>query len=311
VVRKYSVRASLGHDWDMTSSTFTVEWFGCTTFRIVARDLTIWFDTFVDRAPGADPVGLTAREIDRADAVFVSHAHFDHILGADTVAANTGAPIVGSYESIRVMREAGVPEPQLWPASGGESVHLADDVRVRVFPSLHSCLFATVDLDAGAPCLGDLGIGYAERRARVDEVFAGLERVVPPDYAHTIAHGASRHDGGQLNYLLETPDGSAFVAASSGCWSGILRDLRPDVAILAVTGRPNLDGEPFQGSMADFVATEVELLRPDEVVYCHHDAWMPPLPAIDPGPVTRALAERAPAARVRELRYGDPARLST
>jgi L-ascorbate metabolism protein UlaG (beta-lactamase superfamily) len=64
-------------------------------------------------------------------------------------------------------------------------------------------------------------------------------------------------DGGQLNYLLRSPEGSILVSASAGYWSGIMRDLRPDVAVLSIAGRPNLDGEPFQGSMAQFVAGEV------------------------------------------------------
>ena len=241
--------------------------------------------------------------------MFVSHAHFDHLLGADTVAKNTGAPIVGSYESIRVMRDNGVEPTQLWAVSGGERVDCGHDVSVRVFPSLHSCLFAGAELDTGTPCLGDLGMPYQERRDRVDALWGAMQSVVPPAHVHAIEQGSSRLDGGQLNYLLETPRGTVFVAASTGYWSGILRDLRADVAVLAVTGRPNLDGEPFQGSLADFVVGEVATLQPEQVVFCHHDAWMPPLPALDPGPVAAAIATQTPNATVLELGYCNPVRL--
>ena len=61
-----------------------------------------------------------------------------------------------------------------------------------------------------------------------------------------------------------------------GHWTGILRDLRPDLAILAAAGRGNLDGEPIQGSLAQFIAREADLLRPDKIVLCHHDNWNPP-----------------------------------
>ena len=291
------------------TNDLTVEWFGCTTFRITVAGLTLWFDTFVDRVPAAEPVGLRAADIDAADFVFVSHAHFDHLLGADTVAKNTGAPIVGSYESIRVMRDNGVEPAQLWAVSGGERVDCGHDVSVRVFPSLHSCLFAGAELDTGTPCLGDLGMPYQERRDRVDALWGAMQSVVPPAHVHTIERGSSRLDGGQLNYLLETPRGTVFVAASTGYWSGILRDLRADVAVLAVTGRPNLDGEPVQGSLAEFVVGEVATLQPDKVVFCHHDAWMPPLPALDPGPVAAAIGAQTPNATVVDLGYGDPVRL--
>jgi hypothetical protein len=58
--------------------------------------------------------------------------------------------------------------------------------------------------------------------------------------------------------------------------TGILRDLRPDVALLAAAGRGNIDGEPLQGSLAQFMAREVDLLRPRRLVLAHHDDWMPP-----------------------------------
>jgi L-ascorbate metabolism protein UlaG (beta-lactamase superfamily) len=31
----------------------TVEWFGCATFRVRAGELTLFFDTYLDEAPGA------------------------------------------------------------------------------------------------------------------------------------------------------------------------------------------------------------------------------------------------------------------
>jgi L-ascorbate metabolism protein UlaG (beta-lactamase superfamily) len=284
----------------------TIEWFGCTTFRVRTGGRTLWFDTFVDRAPGAEPVGLAAEDVDNADFIFVSHAHFDHLLGADVVSGNTGAPIVGNYEVARVMRDNGVEETRVWPASGGETVDCGGGIRVRVLPSLHSCLWASGELDAGAPCLGDLGLVYQQRREKVAQIWSLLRSVVPDDYAATIDQRTSHHDGGQLSYLVETPDGTIFVSASSGQWSGILRDLRPDVAVLAATGRPNVDGEPFQGSMADFLVGQVETLRPRQLLLCHHDAWMPGLPPLDVGPIEHRLRDRAPAAELVTLGYGDP-----
>ena len=83
--------------------------------------------------------------------------------------------------------------------------------------------------------------------------------------------------------MVETPGGSILVNASSGYWTGILRDLRPDVALIALAGRPNVDGEPHQGSLAEFLVGEVELLKPQKVLFCHHDVLLPPLiPGIDP-----------------------------
>lgn len=292
----------------MNALGLSIEWFGCATFRVRTRGLTLWFDTFVDRVPAAEPVGITVEQINDADMVFVSHAHFDHVLGADTVAKNTGTKVVGNFETARVLRDNGVPRGQLWPAAGGETIECGPDVRVRVFPSVHTHLWASANFDSGAECVGDLGVLYSERKARQEAIFDMMSTATPElaAYAQMIEPRSSHDDGGQLMYLLETPDGSALFSQSTGYWSGIIRDLRPDVAVLAITGRPNLDGEPFQGSLAEFVLGEVEVMRPGKVIFCHHDAWMPPIPAVNVEPAERLLADRASNATLVTLGYSEP-----
>ncbi|TMK22462.1 MAG: MBL fold metallo-hydrolase [Actinobacteria bacterium] len=286
----------------------SIEWFGCATFRVKVRGRTLWFDTFLERGPGAAPVGITPSEVDQADMIFVSHAHFDHLLGADTIATGTGATVVGNYETARMLRGNGVPREQILPVSGGETVDCGDDVRVRVFPSVHTHLWASANFDSGAPCIGDLGVAYQERRAKQQALFEMLYAATPDiaAYAKAVDPRTSRDDGGQLIYLLESPDGSILFSQSTGYWSGILRALDPDVAVLAVTGRPNLDGEPFQGSLAEFVVSEVEILKPETVVFCHHDAWMPPLPPVNVEPAAQLLGERATNATLLDLSYATP-----
>lgn len=70
------------------------------------------------------------------------------------------------------------------------------------------------------------------------------------------SRSTSSYDGGQLAYLLESPAGSLLVSANAGYWRGIFEPLRPDVAVLGAAGRPVLDGEPYQGSPASFLAEE-------------------------------------------------------
>jgi hypothetical protein len=115
----------------------------------------------------------------------------------------------------------------------------------------------------------------------------------------------SFRDGGPLVYLIETPAGSIFYQDTSGCWSGILRGLRADVAILALSGRANLDGEPYQGSLARFVADEASWLQPRTVLFGHHDNWsgLADENVIDTTPAREALARAVPAATVLEPWY--------
>jgi L-ascorbate metabolism protein UlaG (beta-lactamase superfamily) len=302
---------SIGQDVAMVAP-LTLEWFGCTTFRLRVDGLTIWLDTFLDRVPSAPQVGLTVAEVDEADFIFVSHCHFDHILGANVVALRTGADVVGSYEAMRLMNEAGVPLAQQWPVSGGEVVDCVHGVTVTVYPGMHSCLHAANDPDSGGCCVGDLGVTLQARRAKMDPLMAMMhdEDAMPADLNQYFAHPVgpvSDHDGGQLMYLIDTPYGSLLWSASSGCWTALLRELRPDVALLALAGRPNVNGEPFQGSMAEFIVRQVEMLRPDKVVFCHHDAVLPPfMNGTNVEAATEAVRTRTPWTSLVTMAYGEP-----
>jgi len=132
------------------------------------RGLTIWLDTFLDRIPAAPQVGLSVTEVDEADYVFISHCHFDHILGANIVATNTGANIVGSYEAMRLMNEANVPIAQQWPVSGGEVVDCGHGVTVTCIPAcIHACSPPMIPTRVDA-CRGDLGVSLQQRRRSWD-----------------------------------------------------------------------------------------------------------------------------------------------
>jgi len=155
----------------------TLDWYGCATFRLTLDNLVVFLDAYIDRVPGAPGTGLRADDIDRADWVVVGHSHFDHLWGAERIARQTGATIIGSYESIRVMIEAGVPADRLMPVSGGERIALSDEVIVSVFPSLHSCVWTHKAMgQSDQVCIGDLGVLYQERLERAK----GLSRCLPP-----------------------------------------------------------------------------------------------------------------------------------
>ena len=120
-----------------SDSPWTVEWFGTTTFRVRRPGLDLFFDGYLDRVPGLEPVGLSVAEVERADFVFVSHAHFDHLYGVAPIARSTGATVVASPESARILRQDGVPEEQLLRVTGGETVRCGPTTTVRVLPALH------------------------------------------------------------------------------------------------------------------------------------------------------------------------------
>jgi L-ascorbate metabolism protein UlaG (beta-lactamase superfamily) len=291
----------------------TLEWFGTATFRIRTRGLALFFDAYLDRLPGLDPVGLSTADVTDADFVFVSHAHFDHICGVDKVALQTGATVVASPESARILRLCGVPEGQLLIVTGGETVDCGHGVQVRILPALHSCLFAASNSDSGVACIGDEHLSAQARAGKVAELFGMMGRVPPPagPVLSEMMERSSVHDGGQLAFFLTNGAGSILVSGSAGFWRGIYADLRPDVALLSLAGRPNVDGEPYQGSGAQFVSEQVRLLRTRSVALCHHDPLFPGLPGVDIGAAAAILREEARSVDYFELRYADPIPLLT
>ena len=257
----------------------TLDWFGCTTFRLNIDDKVVFLDAYIDRVPGADgPPNAHADGISRADWILIGHSHFDHIWGAETIAIHTGATVIGSYESIRYMREAGVPECQLIPISGGEHIPLGTGMMVHAFPALHSCWWApSNDEHPNSPCFGAEEIDYFVRSGLVRENMSAamrdLSTLANTHLADSI--NANGDDGGTYAYLIETPEGSLFFKDTPGHWTGIMKNISADVAVLGVSGRPHVDGFTHQGSLSEFAVSECNYLRAKRFIPCHHGNYLP------------------------------------
>ncbi len=289
--------------------TSILDWFGCSTFRLRSAGVTVLLDAYIDRVTGAAGPGLTADDVDSCDWIVIGHSHFDHLWGADRIIANTGAKLIGSYETVRLLEHAGVPLDRMICVAGGERIELGDGVKVSVYPSLHSCLWTgTHQSGAGDVCIGDLGIGWHERARRMKDLGARLAHTLDDRAIEHLILAASAHsdrgDGGALLYLFELSDGTLLFQDTSGNWTAVLESLSPDVAILAAAGRANVDGEPVQGSLAGFLADEAKALGAKRLVLGHHDNWLPGFSsAPDIEPIRRALRERAPGVELLEPSY--------
>lgn len=287
----------------------TLDWYGCATFRMRSAGLTIFLDAYIDRASNAAGTGLCADDIDAADWIVIGHSHFDHLYGAERIAKNTGAKIICSYESVRVMEQAGIPLEQMICVAGGETIDLGHGVSVSVYPSQHSCVWSHSQMEAADHvCIGDLGVTWQEQKEKFAELVQYLTTSLePPSIEHLLSsQQGDRGDGGALIFVFDTPDGRLLYQDTSGHWSGIINSLRPDIAILAAAGRGNIDGEPIQGSLAQFVARQADLLRPRRLVLCHHDNWLPGFSIeTDVKPIREELARVVPHVEFLELQYLD------
>jgi L-ascorbate metabolism protein UlaG (beta-lactamase superfamily) len=287
--------------------TARLDWYGCATFRLqTAEGLTVFLDAYLDRVPSAEQSGVSVEDITAADWILIGHSHFDHLAGAERIAARTGARVVGSYESIRLLAEAGVAEEQLVPVAGGERVRLDEHTTVRVVPSLHSAVWADQPMPpVDEVCLGEQGLTWQERHQRLTALLSTLANLSSDvrDHLQRTSLG-DRGDGGALIYVLDTSEGVLLFQDTVGCWAPLLAREHPDVAILAAAGRGVRDGEPVQTSLARFIAEQAAALGPRSVILCHHDDWLPGFShPTDTAPIRTALAAEAPLSTLVELDY--------
>ena len=286
--------------------TTILDWFGCATFRLKTAGLTIFLDAYIDRVSTAQGPGVTADEITECDWIVVGHSHFDHLWGAERIAKNTECKIIGSYETIRILELEGIDLKRMMPIAGGETIDMGNSVKVTAYPSQHSCVWSHTQMnDAADVCIGDLGVTLQEqqtRLAQLSEYFGTLGQDVIRHLK--ISNQGARGDGGAMVYVFETPEGSLFYQDTSGHWSGVLKNLHPDVAIIGAAGRGNIDGEPIQGSLAQFVARQTDLLRPKRVILSHHDNWLPGFSvATDVTPIREELERVVPGTDLLEMGY--------
>ncbi|WP_194459855.1 MBL fold metallo-hydrolase [Bradyrhizobium sp. CCBAU 53421] len=280
-----------------------MEWFGVTTFRLRLGKLTVMLDGYIERIGRASGSGQSVKDVAEADWILVGQGDFDHIGNVLSLASRTGATVVANHHVLHQLRGAGLPDAQGLPISGGEPIPLNPDVKAVPIPALHSHVWAPHSADPDKVLTGDLDINVFERRRRDADVFKSLEdaALCGPEIARHVA-GLKPHDfdhGGTFAFRISTPVGSIIFKNSSGHWSGLLPSMRADVAILAISQRANVDGEPFQGAWPSFMADEVKAIEPKTVVMCHHDDWLPPFtPAKSVEPLRLELERRGLSVRV-------------
>ena len=143
--------------------------------------------------------------------MLVGHSHFDHLWGAERIIANTDATLIASYESVRVMEQAGVPLDRMICVAGGETIELSADVKVSVYPSQHSCVWSHAQMEEpDVVCIGDLGVTWQEQQSRMADLMSYLMTDTTSAVRNHLVESSRGQsvggDGGALLYLIEGTD---------------------------------------------------------------------------------------------------------
>jgi len=244
------------------SDLVVIRWLGNANFEFGYRGKVYLFDAYFDRTPRSHDIGFKAADVSKADAIFVSHAHFDHISDIGPVASQTGAPVVGAPITIETARRLGAPEKQLVVAKGGETMEFGY-AKVEVALAQHSTI---------QPGLTD--------------IYASLYKSDAPPYSDEEKNELDRVRSlgtfdpkviteGTLAYGLVFPSGfKAVLNGSAGPITSGVRALAEklgpvDVAIVAYQVHAVAD------TQIDYTWPFIELFKPKLFLPAHHDAAPP------------------------------------
>jgi L-ascorbate metabolism protein UlaG (beta-lactamase superfamily) len=122
-----------------SSTTVVLRWLGNANYEVDYQGHVFLFDAYFDRTARNHDIGVTVPQIKRADAILISHAHFDHISDVGPIAAQTHAPVIGAPLTIATAEKLGVPASQTRAAKGGESFRFGD-VTVETALGQHSTI---------------------------------------------------------------------------------------------------------------------------------------------------------------------------
>lgn len=121
-------------------------WLGVAGLEFTANDYTLLIDPFFTR-PGklalisgqrvrAD-AALVAQHIQRADAVLVTHAHYDHLMDVPVILRQTGACAYGSPNTCAVLAIHDIPGEKIGCIHPGDHLSLGP-FEVDVMPAAHT-----------------------------------------------------------------------------------------------------------------------------------------------------------------------------
>jgi L-ascorbate metabolism protein UlaG (beta-lactamase superfamily) len=119
-------------------------WLGVAGFHIRTDTHAILIDPYFTRVPFHKLwVGRIEPDVEavqpgrfRANAVFVSHAHIDHLLDVPVIARDQGIPVYGSANTCRLLDTLQLPGGQIHQVEVDQAIQIGD-IQVTVLPAAH------------------------------------------------------------------------------------------------------------------------------------------------------------------------------
>ncbi len=119
----------------------TISWLGHGTFHVTTPGgKRLLLDAWVDGNPSCPDEWKRRVRQDGLDAIFITHAHGDHLADALTLVGETGAQIVSIYDMTGWLAAQGAPEDRLVGFNKGGTVTVAG-IRATMTTAHHSSTY--------------------------------------------------------------------------------------------------------------------------------------------------------------------------
>ena len=235
------------------ASGLTVQWFGVTTLLFREGDDAILIDAFLSRpsprqtllgAIGPDRGAVRNALAGPIAAVFIAHAHHDHVLDASAVVHEKGALLFGSESVLNVARGDGVLDERLCP----------------------------LDTSNAHPVAGFTVHAFATPHSKTSFPMEGVRTPLSTP-ARALAYSAGRND----SFLLERGGRRILVVPSAASKKGMFGTARSDVVFLGIGGL----GTQSDSVISDYCEEAVRQRGARQVILVHWDNFLyPPGPVL-------------------------------
>lgn len=157
-------------------------WLGVAGVELRVGSQVLVIDPYLTRFPfwkmWIGPVfpneALIAEHIQRCDHILVTHPHFDHLMDVPIAATHTGAAVLGSPNTCRILKASGVPAEQIRQVEVGGRYDLGA-FQVDVLPARHGK--TPIDRLINGPVSADLKPPLHAFDYRMDACFTFLVQV--------------------------------------------------------------------------------------------------------------------------------------
>jgi L-ascorbate metabolism protein UlaG (beta-lactamase superfamily) len=257
-----------------------LRWLSTSNYELLYRGQVFLLDAYFDRGPRNRPTGIVPAEVKKTDAIFIGHAHFDHMSDAAPIAQKTRAKVIGAPITIETAVKLGLPEGQGTVVAGGETLKFPG-VTVDAALAQHSTLSREV-LDALGK-LFDLAGPATPQQAEVEKTVRDRGTFAPDVITKgTIAYGFTFDTGFKLVWIDSAGPVTDGVRA-------LAQRLGPvDIAIIAYVGNPVAQVQiPVTQEL-------VKQFRPRIFMPAHHDQIYGTFLDIGVEPLFEAIEEALP-----------------